>query len=268
LIITENRFFQNGFLLWSILHGEREAYEDNDIVAQYSLCCSVKKFNLEFLKLVSMHYSEGVYNQIAGQKTQRIEAIADGIFAVALTLLVLDIKVPVSEAIKTEKQLFDSFCELTPKFLTYFLSFMTLGIFWTGHTAQFTYIEKSDRHLNWLSLFFLLFVSVLPFTTAFLSEHIHFKVAIAVYWLNIFLLGLALYIHWVYAMKHGFAQFSNETEKQNVDKAIRSRIVIAQTLYACAALLCFVNNYLSIFMTIAIQLNYALALFSRWQKKK
>ncbi|HVM87061.1 MAG TPA: TMEM175 family protein [Puia sp.] len=214
-----------------------------------------------------MIFSESAYNQIAGRKTQRIEAITDGIFAVALTLLVLDIKVPVSEGIKTEKQLFDAFCELTPKFLTYFLSFMTLGIFWTGHSAQFTYIEKSDRHLNWLSLFFLLFVSTIPFTTSFLGEHIHFKVAIAVYWLNIFLLGLALYIHWAYADKNGFTRFSNHSEKIAVNKAVRNRIIIAQTLYACAALLCFINNYLSIFTTILIQLNYALALFSKWRKK-
>lgn len=101
-----------------------------------------------------MHDPEKTYNQISGQKTQRVEAISDGIFAVALTLLVLDIKVPVSEGIKTEGQLFASLCHLMPKFLSYFLSFMTLGIFWTGHTAQFTYIEKSDRHLNWISLFF------------------------------------------------------------------------------------------------------------------
>lgn len=73
------------------------------------------------------------YNQIAGQKVQRIEAISDGVFAIALTLLVLDIKVPVSEAIRTEAELFASLRSLLPKFLTYFLSFMTLGIFWTDN---------------------------------------------------------------------------------------------------------------------------------------
>jgi uncharacterized membrane protein len=205
------------------------------------------------------------YNQIAGKKISRIEAISDGVFAVALTLLVLDIKVPVSEAIKTEKDLINAFCALTPKFLSYFLSFMTLGIFWTGHSSQYNFIVKSDRNLNWISLFFLLFVSVLPFTTAFLSEHIHFKFSIALYWLNIFVLGIALLIHWKYAEKHGYIDLP-ENEKAAVGKAISGRIIIAQTLYALAALLCFVNIYLSLFVTILIQLNYALAPLASLQK--
>ena len=73
-----------------------------------------------------------LYNRIAGQRITRIEALSDGVFAIAMTLLVLDIKVPISESITSEKQLIDTFLTLTPKLLTYFLSFMTLGIFWTG----------------------------------------------------------------------------------------------------------------------------------------
>jgi len=205
------------------------------------------------------------YNQIAGQKVPRLEAISDGVFAIALTLLVLDIKVPMGEAIKTERALFDSLCNLMPKFLSYFLSFMTLGIFWTGHTTQFIYIDKSDRHLNWIVLFFLLFVSLLPFTTAFLSEHIHFKLSVGLYWLNIFLLGLVIYIQWVYAYRHDYISCPEE-QKPLINKLIRKRIIIAQTLYALGALLCFINIYLSIIVIILIQLNYALALFSRRRK--
>jgi uncharacterized membrane protein len=207
------------------------------------------------------------YNQLAGKKVQRIEALSDGVFAIALTLLILDIKVPVSEAIKTEGDLFNSFCTLTPKFLSYFLSFMTLGIFWTGHCAQLSFIEKSDRHLNWISLFFLLFVSVVPFTTAFLSEHIQFKLSIALYWLNIFALGAMLYIHWCYADKHGYVTLKEE-ERKAVTRALLNRIVIAQAMYAFAALLCFINIYLSIAITILIQVNYAFAFNFRERKMR
>jgi len=207
------------------------------------------------------------YNQVAGQKIQRIEALSDGVFAIALTLLVLDIKVPIGDAFKTEGDLLAALCSLMPRFLSYFLSFMTLGIFWTGHTMQFSFIEKSDRHLNWLSLFFLLFVSILPFTTAFLSEHISFRLSIAVYWLNIFALGAGLYLHWWYADKNGYTSLAGE-ERETVNKAVRQRIIIAQTLYAIGALLCFISNYLSITFIIIVQLNYAIApRFSRRQKK-
>jgi uncharacterized membrane protein len=206
------------------------------------------------------------YNQLAGQRVQRIEAISDGVFAIAMTLLVLDIRVPVGEVIHSEAELMQSFAALAPKLLSYFLSFMTLGIFWTGHSAQYHYIAKSDRHLNWLSLFFLLFVSILPFTTAFLSEHIQFKFSIGLYWLNILLLGLLLYLHWNYAARHHYLNVSGE-EAASVSHAIRYRIQVSQTLYALGALLCFVHPYLSILIIISIQLNYAFAFFTRMEIK-
>ena len=70
------------------------------------------------------------YNLISGFRLQRIEAISDGVFAIALTFLALDIKVPTSEFIHTEKELFSTFLQLSPKLLTYFLSFVTMGIYW------------------------------------------------------------------------------------------------------------------------------------------
>jgi uncharacterized membrane protein len=199
-----------------------------------------------------------IYNQLAGRKVQCIEAISDGVFAIALTLLILDIKVPVSESIRSESDLFHALSSLTPKFMSYFLSFMTLDIFWTGQSVQYTYIEKSDRHLNWLALFFLLFVSILPFTTAFLSEHIHFSLSILLYWLNILFLGITIYIHWIHAYNHGFVALP-EPESKQVYKVVKQRIITAQSLYAGGALLCFVSNYLSIAVIIIIQLNYAIA---------
>lgn len=202
------------------------------------------------------------YNQIAGKNIGRIEAVSDGVFAIAMTLLVLDIHVPLSEAVHSEGELMRAFCTLTPRLLSYFLSFLTLGIFWTGQSAQYTYIERSDRNLNWISLFFLLAVSILPFTTAFLSEYIHFRFAIGVYWFNILMLGVLVYVHWAYADSHGFITLQG-AEREAVSRAIRRRVIIAQALYAFGALLCFINTYLSIGVIIAIQLNYAFAFFEQ-----
>ncbi len=213
-----------------------------------------------------MNNGRKTYDQIAGQSTHRIEAISDGVFAIALTLLCLDLKVPISTTINSEVQLFTSLVSLTPKFLSYFLSFMTLGIYWTGHSTQFHYIKKSDRHLNWISLFFLMFVTVLPFTTAFLSEYINFKLAIGLYWLNIFSLGLMLYLHWEYADRHNYIKISGY-EKDLISHAIKERIIVSQTLYASGALLCFVNTYLSVIVIVLIQLNYALGLSHNSNKK-
>ena len=82
------------------------------------------------------------YNNIAGQDIGRIIAISDGVFAVALTLLVLEIRVPLLDIIHSEKELVVQFALLKSKFLVYLLAFMTTGIFWLGHSSQYKHIEK------------------------------------------------------------------------------------------------------------------------------
>ncbi|PWN59807.1 TMEM175 family protein [Chryseobacterium viscerum] len=198
------------------------------------------------------------YNKIAGKDTGRLIAISDAVFGVAMTLLVLEIKVP--EIGGNEAELATAFLTLMPKFLVYFLSFMTAGIFWLGQSAQFEHIKESDRNLSWITLLFLLFISVLPFTTAFLGDYIDHKFAIGLYWLNIFLLGLTLYINWNYAERKDFI---TDEAKNEVSKAIKRRIIVAQLAYLIGALLCFINPYLGIGAIIAVQLNYAFAFFNK-----
>lgn len=200
------------------------------------------------------------YNKIAGQDTGRIIAISDGVFGVALTLLVLEIRVPVMESIHSEQDLISAFMELKEKFLVYLLAFMTTGIFWVGHASQYKHIEKSDRNLNWINLLFLLFVSMLPFTTAFLGDYTSYKFPIFIYWINIFMLGVMLYTNWIYAVKKDFV---NEETKNLVDEPLKKRIVVAQSLYALGALLCFISPLLSIGFIILIQINYAFGLSSK-----
>jgi uncharacterized membrane protein len=76
------------------------------------------------------------YNQIARKNVRRIEALSDEVFAIAITLLILEIKVPAGEHFTTEREVFASLKPLLPKFLIYILSFMTMGIFWMGQGVQ------------------------------------------------------------------------------------------------------------------------------------
>jgi uncharacterized membrane protein len=202
------------------------------------------------------------YDQLSGRSLDRIKALSDGVFAIALTLLVLDISVPGREHILHEKDLVAAFGRLAPKLLSYFLSFITLGIFWTAHTSQFHYLGKSDRHFNWINLFFLLFVTIMPFTTAFLSEFIGFRFAIGVYWLNLFLIGLMLFWTWRYALRHQLLK--NEPAPRNeLTRAMMKRGLTAQSLYAAGALLCFISTYLSIAALIAVQLFFVFGSFKK-----
>jgi uncharacterized membrane protein len=201
-----------------------------------------------------------LYHSIAGQKIPRIEELSDGVFSIAMTLLVFDLKDPIGAAMKSDTEMMAALAAILPKLLAYFLSFITLGIFWTSYSTQFNYIKKYDHNLNWLSLFFLLFVSILPFTTGILSNHIHNRVSIGLYWFNIFALGIMLLVHWRYAYKNHYMSLP-DNEIAKINKAINNRIFIAQSLYAGGALLCFISTYLSIIAIILIQLNYALAVF-------
>ncbi|WAC39720.1 TMEM175 family protein [Pedobacter sp. SL55] len=196
------------------------------------------------------------YNKIAGHDLGRIVAISDAVFGVAMTLLVLEIKIP--EVNGKEIDLINAFLKLLPKFLVYFLSFLTAGIFWMGQAAQFEFIKKSDRNLNWINLIFLLFVSVLPFSTAFLGDYIHYHFGVGIYWLNLFLMGLMLYVNWHYAIKNGLVSTADAEEASD---GIKTRIIESQTLYFIGALLSFFNTYLAISIIIIIQLNYAFAFF-------
>src|SRR5215475_7232925 len=131
------------------------------------------------------------YNQIAGGSSERIAGLSDGIFAVAMTLLVLELHAPAHEAIHGEHELRAALLALAPKLLVYLMSFLTLGIFWVGQQTQLNHLERSNRNLAWIHLAFLFAVTLTPFSTALLGEHMELRTALVLYWGNIFLLGFA-----------------------------------------------------------------------------
>jgi uncharacterized membrane protein len=197
-----------------------------------------------------------LYNKIQGQSLERLAALSDGIFAVAMTLLVLDLHVPLREAVRSEQQLRVALVALAPQFISYLMSCLTLGIFWAGQQTQFNYFERGNRDLTWIHIAFLFTVSMLPFSTRLLAEFIEFRTALLLYWANIFVLGAILYASWRYATRAGLLKADVPLE---IRRAIRRRIVFAQGLYALGAALCFFNTYCSIGFIVLLQLNYAIA---------
>jgi uncharacterized membrane protein len=196
------------------------------------------------------------YNQIAGRGLERISALSDGLFAIAMTLIVLEIHVPEAAAVHTEHDLWRALVGLSPRVVTYLMSFLTLGIFWVGQQTQLNHFSRTDRNLTWCHLTFLAVVAVMPFSTELLAEFITFRIALLVYWANVLLLGVVLYASWRYASRAGLVKDGTPAE---VSQAIKRRIVVAQTLYAVGALLCIVDTYWSIGFIVLVQLNYALA---------
>jgi uncharacterized membrane protein len=196
------------------------------------------------------------YNQIAGQSAERLAALSDGIFAVAMTLLVLDLHVPAAEAVHSEHDLWHALVVLSPRLVMYMMSFLTLGIFWVGQQTQLNHLSRSDRSLSWIHILFLFAVSITPFSTMLLAEFPAYRLALIAYWLNILLLGSTLYLSWMCAIEKKLVKDDLPPE---VPIAIKNRIVVGQALYALGALLCIVSTYWSIAFIVLIQLNYAIA---------
>jgi uncharacterized membrane protein len=196
------------------------------------------------------------YNHVAGQNLDRLAAISDGVFSVAMTLLVLDVRVPQAGTIASERDLLHALGALTPRFVTYLMSFLTAGIFWVGQETQISHMERSNRNFVWIHIAFLFGVSMLPFSTALLAELIRYRVALLVYWANIAFLGMMLLVSWNYAC---WAKLVKPSVSDEVYVAIRRRIVVAQGMYALGAALCIFSTYWSIGFIVLMQLNYAIA---------
>jgi uncharacterized membrane protein len=196
------------------------------------------------------------YNRFAGQSLDRLAALSDGLFAIAMTLLVLDLRVPASALIRSEGALWNALVGLSPHFIPYLMSFLTLGIFWVAQQTQLSQFKRSNRDLAWIHLGFLLSVSLIPFSTGLLAAFLTFRIALIVYWANILLLGFWLYVGWRYGARAGLLRDEAIGE---VSRATERRILIAQALYALGALLCVINTYVSIAFIVLVQLNFVIA---------
>jgi len=136
------------------------------------------------------------------------------------------------------------------------MSFVTLGIFWVGQQTQLNHLEHSNRDLTWIHLAFLAAVTLMPFSTRLLAEFISYRTALLVYWSNILVPGILLYLSWGRATRAGLVKQDIPAE---APAAICRRILIAQALYAFGVLLCVFSTYWSIAFIVLVQLNYAIA---------
>jgi uncharacterized membrane protein len=197
-----------------------------------------------------------LYNRIQGRNLERLAALSDGIFAVAMTLLVLDLHIPTAAQVHGERELLVALASLGPQWIAYGMSFLTLGIFWAGQQTQLNHLAEGTRDLTWIHLGFLFAITLLPLSTRLLAEFITYRGALLIYWLNILAMGAMLYWSWKYATRTGLIKADTQ---EVVQASICKRIVIAQSLYAAGAALCVINTWVSIGAIVLVQLNYAIA---------
>lgn len=134
-----------------------------------------------------------------GRELDRIVFFSDAVFAIAITLLVLDIHVPEIPERLVDEQLPGRLLALWPKYLSYVLSFVVILMYWMAHHITFRAIKRYDRTLIWLNSLFLMCIAFLPFPTSLLGEYGDNQLAVAIYAASVAVARLLLTAVWWYA---------------------------------------------------------------------
>ncbi len=149
----------------------------------------------------------------SGEGTSRLEAFSDGVFSIAITLLILNIHVPTEQVSQQggsaremiAANLFASLLKDWPTYATYLVSFVTIGIIWINHHISFRYIQRTDRGLLILNSLLLLFVSFIPFPNALLarslSDNREIEAATAIYGAVMSAMAISFSLLWLYASR-------------------------------------------------------------------
>ncbi len=144
--------------------------------------------------------SQQLHNELKKEfQLERMILFSDAVFAIAITLLVIELRVPEIERSElTEGKLLQALANMIPKFFGYIVSFMFIGIYWTVHHRLFGYVINYTPKLLRLNLFFLFAIALMPFSTAFYSEYVmkHVITPVIFYTGNIILIGVFNLLLW------------------------------------------------------------------------
>jgi uncharacterized membrane protein len=148
-----------------------------------------------------------------GLQLERIVFFSDAVFAIAITLLIIEVKVPHLEHTATERDFAIALVRLIPNFVGYFFSFLVIGAYWVGHHKIYGHIVAWNYGLVWRNILFLLAIAFMPFSTAFFSEYVGQLVPIILYASTFALAGVLEILLWRYAITHGLTDpNANRTE--------------------------------------------------------
>jgi uncharacterized membrane protein len=170
---------------------------------------------------------------------QRLEAFSDGVFAIVITLLILDIRIPVVHP----TDLGAALVNILPQILTYILSFFIVGLYWHLHHQVAAQIKLIDGAFIWLNLAWLLFVSILPFPTALLGRYPLQPIPLTIYGINLILVNVTGFVILVYSQKRPELRFIPMSSAEL--RAITPIYVIVNTLYAVAIVAAWFFPWLS-----------------------
>ena len=182
--------------------------------------------------------------------TRRIEALTDGIFAIAMTLLVLTLTLP--DATQTKLSLSQLLADQWPKFFNYALSFLLLAIFWIVHHQQFHMIRRTDRRHVWINIGILMFVALMPFSTDVVGSYEHETLAELLFSANLLILGLLFLLNWWYACRN-HRLVDPDLDRETIVRGIRRSCITPVVAAIAMVLSLFIPRWgLTVYMLIPI----------------
>ena len=191
----------------------------------------------------------------ADNDTGRIEAFSDAVFAIAITLLVIEIRVPHVEG----TTLFGALVEQWPSYLGYVISFLQIGVIWANHHNRFRFIVRSDHVLLFLNILFLMCVAFIPFPTALLAEYLQGTertTAGAVYAGTLAVTAVFFTLLWLYAAAN--YRLVDRDLDPSLLRTMTRRYIFGMIAYLVAFLLAFVNVTASLVLIVVLALLFVL----------
>ncbi len=183
----------------------------------------------------------------------RLEALGDGIFSIAMTILVLELELPEVKG-NTWHDFTTAMHHTWYGLLCYAISFIVLGIMWFGHRIMFEYIGRTDRYFIFLGVLFYMVVCLVPFSTRLLAKDTFEWYAIMVYGLNLSLCNLTLYCQWLYGMSK--PHMMHRQVPAEVKKEARLQFLLSPVVYAIAIIISFYIPRISIAIFIITPVLY------------
>lgn len=178
-------------------------------------------------------------NPVHTVSTGRLEAFSDGVLAIAITLLILDVKVPLAQ----EGDLGRDLARQWPSYATFAVSFLIIGIMWVNHHYLFAQVGRVTRPLLFLNIGLLMTISFLPFPTALLAEYLredqNSHIAAAVYSITMTVIGLAFVSLWTYLSQH--PELLADHSSPELVRYARSRSAIGPVVYGATIALAFLS---------------------------
>ena len=171
---------------------------------------------------------------------ERLILFSDAVFAIAITLLAIEIKAPELHG-ETAGKIVGELLQLTPRFIAFFISFLVIAIYWIIHHRMFGYLKNYNQGLIWLNMLFLMMVVLMPFFTALYSENFGSNFSYMAYSMYLTILGLVNYLLWNYIgnPKH---QLANGLDDPKRRRYLRARSLVVAGVFFLGFLFCLPGN--------------------------